>query len=168
MAADLLAVGVVASTHGVSGDVKVKTFSGTAENLLALDRALFRKGGVDRELRIRSVRTQGPGAIIGVVGIESPEQARPLIGSEILVAREKAAPLEAGEYYEADLCGCSLWFGDEEIGTVRSVWEGGPVQLLEVTGKDGKGHLVPFTDHFVGAVDLATRRIELREDEIVR
>jgi 16S rRNA processing protein RimM len=168
MGSDLLAVGVVTSTHGVTGDLKVKTFSGTPDSLLALEGALFRKGGVDRTFRIRSVRTQGPGAIVGVEGIDSPEQARRLIGSEILVPREKAAPLSPGEFYEADLCGCTLWFGAEEIGPVRSVWEGGPVQLLEITGKDGKARLVPFTDHFVGTVDVAARRIELREDEIVR
>jgi len=168
MAAQLLAVGVVTSTHGVSGDMKVKTFSGAPDNLLSLDGAVFRKGGVERVFRIRSVRGQGQGAIVGVEGIDSPEQARRLVGSEILVPREKAAPLSADEFYEADLCRCTLWFGEEEIGPVRSVWEGGPVQLLEVAGKDGKARLVPFTDHFVGTVDVAAGRIELREDEIVR
>ena len=82
--------------------------------------------------------------------------------------RPQAARLLDGEYYAADLCRCRLWFGEEEIGSVRSVWDGGPSQLLEVQGKAGRTFLVPFTDHFIGDVDLATGKIFLKEDEIVR
>jgi 16S rRNA processing protein RimM len=168
MASELLAIGVVTATHGISGALKVRTFAGPSEHLLSLKDALFRKGAVDRTLRLRTIRPQPPGIIIEVEGVQSADQARPLIGSEIWVPRERASRLEPGEFYEADLCGCRLWFGNEEIGLVRSVWEGGPVQLLEIVGTGGKVHLVPFTDHFIGEIDVAARRIELREDEVVR
>jgi ribosomal 30S subunit maturation factor RimM len=51
---------------------------------------------------------------------------------------------------------------------VRSVWEGGTSDLLEVQGKTGRTFLVPFSDHFIGEVELENRRIFLKEDEIVR
>jgi 16S rRNA processing protein RimM len=165
---DMLAVGVVTSTHGVAGELKVKSFSGLADHILTLREALFRRGEMEKRLVLESVRPQPPGVIVKVAGLDNPESAHRLVGWEIWVPRAQAARLGAGEFYEADLCRCSLWFNDEEIGPIRSVWDGGPAQLLEVKGKEGRTHLVPFTDHFIGAVELERGRIFLREDEIVR
>ena len=166
--AAFLAVGVITSTHGVTGELKVKSFSGEYRHLLGLRDAFLRKGGAERRVIFESVRRQDPGVIVKVEGLETPEKARVLVGWEIWVARSSAAPLGEQEYYAADLCRCRLWFGEEEIGAVRSVWEGGPSQLLEVVGKGGKTFLVPFSEHFIGDVDLANGKISLKEDEIIR
>ncbi len=168
MLSDMLAVGVVTATHGVAGELKVRSFSATPESLIGLTEALFRKGTTERRLRLTSVRAQPPGVIVRVDGLDSPETARRLIGFELWVPRDRALPLAPGEYYMADLCRCRLWFDGEEIGPVRSVWDGGPAQLLEVLRKDGAVRLVPFTGHFVGEVDLEAGRIELRDGEVVR
>ncbi len=166
--ADLLAVGVVTATHGVTGELKVRSFSGEPGHLLTLREAQFRKGEARKTLALDSVRQQGTGVIVRIAGLDSPERARTMVGWEIWVPRPKAAPLAADEYYAADLCRCSVWFGQEEIGHVRSVWDGGPAQLLEVVSKDGRTHLVPFIEHFVGDVQLSAGKIYLMEDEIVR
>lgn len=168
MAEELLTIGVVTGTHGVGGELKVKSYSGLSDHILVLREALFRKGQEEKRLRLDSVRPQPPGVILKITGIESPEQARRFVGCEIRVPRSQAARLLDGEYYAADLCLCSLWFGEEEIGSVRSVWEGGASELLEVQGKAGRTFLVPFIDHFIGDVQLEKRKIFLKEDEIVR
>ena len=168
MAEELLTVGVVTGTHGVGGELKLKSYSGVSDHIMVLREALFRKGREEKRLRLELVRPQPPGVILKVTGIESPEQARSLVGWEIWVPRPQAAQLLDGEYYAADLCLCSLWFGDEEIGSVRSVWEGAASELLEVQGRKGRTFLVPFIDHFIADVQLGNRKIFLREDEIVR
>ncbi len=165
---ELLAVGVVTGTHGVSGALKVKSLSGLSDHLLALREAEFRSGRARRLLAVEWVRPRPAGIILKASGIETPEEARRMVGHEIWVSRRQAAPLLEGEYYTADLCRCSVWFGEEEVGQVRSVWDGGAAQLLEVQGRSGEVHLVPFTDHFVGEVDVARGRIVLREDEVIR
>ena len=165
---ELLAVGVITGTHGVSGWLKVRSYSDESDHLVALREALFRKGAAERRLPLEAVRALPRGALLKIRGMDTPERARGLVGYEIWVPRPQAAPLLDGEYYVADLVGCSVWFGEEEIGSVRSVWDGGPSQLLEVVAAGGKTHLVPFDDHFVGEVDIGTGRIFLREDEIVR
>jgi 16S rRNA processing protein RimM len=166
--AAFLAVGVITSTHGVTGELKVKSFSGEHGHLLGLREAHLRKGGAERKVTFERVRRQDPGVIVKVEGLETPEKARVLVGWEIWVARSSAAPLGEQEYYAADLCRCRVWFGEEDVGVVRSVWEGGPAQLLEVVGKAGKTFLVPFSDHFIGDVDLVNGKISLKEDEIIR
>jgi 16S rRNA processing protein RimM len=163
-----LAVGVITGTHGVGGELKVKSLSGSFEHLLALRSVVLKKGGTEKPAAFESVRRQDPGVIVKVAGLDTPEKARSLVGSEIWVPRANAAPLQGGEYYAADLCRCRLWFGAEEVGTVRSVWEGGPAQLLEVETKGGRTHLVPFTEHFIGAVELDRGRIFIKGDEILR
>jgi 16S rRNA processing protein RimM len=166
--ADMLAVGVVTATHGIGGELKLKSFSGEAGHLVGLREGLFIRGGERKRLVIERVRAQVQGVLLKLAGLDTPETARRLVGWEMWVPRAQAAPLGSGEYYEADLCRCSLWLGEKEIGPVRSVWDGGPAQLLEVNGADGRTYLVPFTDHFVDAVDIARRRISLRGDEILR
>jgi 16S rRNA processing protein RimM len=168
MPEELLTVGVVTGTHGVGGELKVKSYSGFSEHILVLREALFRKGREEKRLRLDFVRPQPSGVILKITGIETPEQARRFVGYEIWVPRPQAARLLEGEYYAADLCLCSVWFGEEEIGSVRSVLEGGASDLLEVQSNGGRTFLVPFIDHFIGDVQLEKRKIFLREDEIVR
>ncbi len=164
----MLAVGVIASTHGTRGELKVRSLSGQIGHLLALRSVLLRKGRVETPMDFEWVRRHDPGGLVKVAGLDTPEKARALVGSEIWVPRMAAAPLGADEYYAADLCMCRLWFGEEEVGSVRSVWEGGPAQLLEVVGKEGKTWMVPFSEHFIGDVDIGARMIRLKEDEIIR
>jgi 16S rRNA processing protein RimM len=164
----MLAVGVVTATHGVTGELKIKSLSGQVDHLLAIREALFRKSGMEKRLRIESSRPQVAGIIAKVEGLETPETARRLVGCELWVPRPLAAPLDFGEYYASDLCRCRLWFKEREIGVVKSVWDGGSAQLLEIRGNDGRTFLVPFTDHFIGEVDLAAGRMVLKVDEIVR
>ncbi len=167
-ASSMLAVGVVTGTHGVSGELRLKSLSGESEHLVGLREAVFSKGRIEKRLRLSSMKPQPGGAIMKVADVDTPEQAKRLVGFEMWVPRAQASPLGTDEFYAADLCRCSLWFGDEEIGRVQSVWDGGPAQLLEVRGVTGKTHLVPFTAHFIGAVELERGRISLLEDEIVR
>ncbi len=165
--AGLIAVGIIASTHGVRGELKVRSLSGEAGHLLGLREATRRRGDEETPVTFVGVRPQGPGVIVKVPGLETPEKARALIGFEIWVPREMAAPLAGGEYYAADLCGCRLEFNGQEVGRVRSVWEGGPTQLLEVVGRGGKSFLVPFSDHFIGEVDVSGGTILLTEEEVL-
>jgi 16S rRNA processing protein RimM len=114
------------------------------------------------------VRQRSTDVLVRFSGIDTREKAQALAGFELWVEREHAAPLAEGEFYAADLCKCSLYYGEQLIGTVRSVVDAGPNQLLEVARAEGKTLLVPFIDHFIAEVDVEGGRISLREDYIVR
>lgn len=49
-----------------------------------------------------------PHFLIKFKGLDAPETARKLTGSEILVGRDRAASLGENEFYIADLIGCAL------------------------------------------------------------
>lgn len=164
---DLLAVGVLLASHGLKGELTVRSFSGRIEHLAALTTVLLRRGAEERTVAVRSVRAKLPDAVMKIDGIDTPEDARRLRGFEIWVPRAAASPLEDGEYYAVDLCGCALLTGEERVGRILSVVEAGASNMLEVEGTQGKVFLVPFTKHFIGEVDLAARTVQLREREIV-
>jgi 16S rRNA processing protein RimM len=94
-------------------------------------------------------------------GIDSPEAAKALKGMEILVDREDAAPLRQGEYYIEDLKGVEVCAGDEVLGEISAILEGGGGSLAELRLRTGEIRLVPFRDEFFGDIDLVGRRAEL-------
>ena len=166
-ASEQVAVGLIVSTHGIAGELKVRSLSGESGHLLGLHSVVLRKGSAEREVELVRVRAQGAGLLVTAAGLDTPEKARALVGFEIWVPRAQGAPLGRDEYYAADLCRCALRYNGEEVGRVRSVWEGGPTQLLEVQKKDGATFLVPFSDHFVGEVDLEGGTILLKEGDLL-
>ena len=165
---ELLAVGAVRQAHGTGGEVRVQSFSGETDHLLRLGEVTLRRGGVERKIAVEAVRPALPDVLVKFAGIDDREAARAITGWELCVERSRAAPLGDGEYYAVDLCRCGVYAGPERVGEVTAVCETGHAPLLEVRTGDGRTVMVPFTDHFVGEVDVAAGRVELRDAEVVR
>jgi 16S rRNA processing protein RimM len=163
-----LAVGAVRAAHGTAGEVRVKSFSGETGHLLRLTEVTLRRGEVERTVAVEASRPATPDVLVKFAGVDDREAAQALAGWELWVDRSRAAPLAAGEHYAVDLCRCGVFFGAERVGVVTGVCETGHAQLLEVRTGDGRTVMVPFTDHFVGDVDVAAGRVELRDAEVVR
>jgi 16S rRNA processing protein RimM len=136
-----IALAAVAGAHGVRGELRLKLFTDSAENLKRYGTVFV--GGVERKLE--SVR-QGPSAAVArIEGITDRSAAEALRGSLVEVERSALPPLEEGEYYHADLIGlvCVAREG-REIGKVVAVENYGAGDLLEVEMSDGKHSLIPF------------------------
>ena len=72
----------------------------------------------------------------------SPEEAAKYIGTEVYIDRKDGQPLEEGEYYIADLIGCSVITEDgTNLGTVRDVLQTGAndVYVVGCGVPDAKG-----------------------------
>jgi 16S rRNA processing protein RimM len=162
-----LAVGTVLAAHGLAGEVRVRSFSGETGHLLRLAEVALRRGAVERPAIIEAIRPASPDVLVKFAGVDDREAAKALAGWELWVERCRAAPLAEGEYYAMDLCRCGVYVGSERVGAVTAVCETGHAPLLEVRTGDGRTVMVPFTDHFVGEVDVAAGRVELRDAEVV-
>jgi len=158
---DELALGRLGAPHGVDGRIRLVSFSGENEHLLALTEATLKGAGRIVKIRLESVREFGDGALLKIAGYDSPETVRVLSGMELWAPRDKAAPLEEDQYYYADLVGCALVVGEKTVATVIAVCDGGGGDLLEIAKSDGSSAYVPFRKEFVGRVDIAARRVEL-------
>lgn len=161
-----LAVGVVVRAHGVRGHVRVRSLSGEAKHFLALrEVTLVREGRQRLRVAVQEVSAGASHAVLlKLEGVDTPEQARQLVGCELWVDRGHAAPLGPGEYYLADLVGCRVIGARGPVGEVSAVIDAGAGDLLEIRAADGSSFLVPFRSPFVGEVDVGTATIRLTDD----
>lgn len=158
-----LAAGLIRGAHGVHGFVKVRSLSGEDAHFYRLRRCFLLRGQDFLPYEVEAVKGRGGGLALKLAGISTPGEAAALRGLEIWVDRADASPLGQGEYYLADLCRCRLYRGDEELGRVLSVCAAGATDLLEVEDGGGRRFLVPFSGSFLGEVDVAGERIEVKE-----
>ena len=146
----LLVIGIIRGTHGLTGKFKVESTSGECEHFFDLDEVTLRKDTIEKTYKVESVEGNVNSLIMKCAGINSPEDAKKLSGSEILVPRNKACPLNEGEFYVEDLKQCKLVYLSNEkkpaklsglaentesaiiAGTITDVLEGGAGKLLEV------------------------------------
>lgn len=149
-----IALAAVAGAHGVKGELRLKLFTDSIENIARHKRVYV--GGLERSLE--SVRAGSSGAIARINGISGRSAAEALRGSLVEVDRSALPPLEEGEYYYADLIGLECFdFVGKPLGQVVAVENYGAGDLLEIKMADGKTSLIPFKP----------RIAELEEDRIV-
>lgn len=138
-----VALAAVAGAHGVKGELRLKLFSDSIDNLARHARLYV--GG--RELALKDIKDGGKTAIARFEGISDRAQAEALRGELVEIDRNALPPLEEGEYYHADLIGLPcVDQGGRALGTVVAVENFGAGDLLEVERPGSKRSLIPFRD----------------------
>ena len=165
---DLIAIGLVRTSYGVKGDIKVSSYSGETDHFLKLKEVFLKKGNVQKRFSVEKVQVLNGDILLKLKTLDSPEAAKMYATWDIVVPREFASPLEEGEFYYCDLFGSVLLFEGSRMGVVKSVIDNGASALLEIEcepDKDGKKRtvLVPFLDQFIGNVDIKSKTIGLKE-----
>lgn len=162
---ELLAVAKLGAPRGVSGFLKLHSYSGEYGHLKKLKDALVapeKTPGQAKTMRIKAVEVGEWGMSVAFEGYDTPEKARALTGLELFASREGASPLKSNEWYIHDLVGLKLVLGGAAVGEVLGVLDGGADPLLEVrVAASGAQVLVPFRSEFIGAVDCEAGVMEL-------
>jgi 16S rRNA processing protein RimM len=165
-ASENVLVGQVHRAHGLRGEVRVEIHSDVPERFaVGAELLLVRPDGATDRVRIRSFRPVKGGALVVFAGISDRDAAEALKGSRLEVEPDEVPEAPEGFYYYWQLTGCRC-VDDTlgELGEVIDIVEDGGGVLLEVS--DGKRRLlIPFVDAFLGEVDIAGRRIDLRLPE---
>ena len=122
---DLLKVGVITTTHGVRGEVKV--FPTTdPERFLDLEYVILDAGREMKKLEIRNVKFFKNLVILKFDGIDNINDIEKYKRCSLYVTREHAVPLEEDEYFIADMIGMEVCTEDGNIfGTLKDVIETG-------------------------------------------
>jgi 16S rRNA processing protein RimM len=159
--------GIVGAPFGLKGFVKVKPLSGEIEHLLKLKSVTLRLNGEERRFNIEESTAIPPAAAIRFAGYDSPEAAQKLRGAELVVGREEAAPLRAGEFYVEDLKGLAVFAAADSaagavcVGHIANIIEGGGGDLAEIRLENGEMKLVPFRKEFFSGIDMEKRQATL-------
>lgn len=149
-------MGRVAGAYGVRGWIKVVPQAGVEDGLAAAGEWWL---GEERH-RVERARRHSATVIAKLAGIETPEQARPLKGREVSVARAALPAPGEGHYYLADLLGLEVVnTRGEKFGVLGRWLTNGPQDVMEVTGE--RVRLLPWVAAVVKKVDLEAGRIEV-------
>ena len=156
---DLLKVGVITTTHGVRGEVKV--FPTTdPERFLDLEYVILDAGREMKKLEIRNVKFFKNLVILKFDGIDNINDIEKYKGKSLLVDREHAVKLKKDEYFIADMIGMDVFTEEGELfGALKDVMETGAndVYIIEMT--DGKEVLVPAIKQCILDVDIENRKM---------
>lgn len=145
-------VGRIVGIHGIGGAVRVRVESDHPQRFVPPARFLTRLPDAPL-LVLRSMRARSGGPIAEFAGITSAEQAKRLIGADLLISETDRRRLEPGEYWPDQLIGLDVRVGSSTVGVVEDLIEA-PQHRLLVRCDDGSEVEVPFVEALVPEVDV--------------
>lgn len=155
-----LRVGVLASAHGVRGEVKVYPTTDDASRFNQLQEVILDTGRERIPLTIEQVKFFKKMVILKFKGYDDLNSVEAYKGKDLLVSREHAVKLGPDENFIVDLIGLSVVTDTgEAFGTVRDVMQTGANDVYVIQGADGKEYLFPSIKECILDVDLKEGRV---------
>ena len=157
---------VVTGAHGVSGRVRLKTFTDDPRAVGGYGPLTDEAGAETYRLRVTG-STKG-GVIAEIDGLRKREAAEAMKGQGLYVERTALpASDDEEEFYHADLIGLAAETPEgQRLGLVRAIHDFGAGDVLDIKPSKGQALMVPFTREAVPEIDLEAGRliVELPEE----
>lgn len=150
----LLQVGIISSTHGVRGEVKVFPTTDDVKRFKKLKEVLLNTGKEHREMQIESVKFFKQFAIIKFKGYDNIDDIIKYKGMGLYVTRENAVRLGKDEYFIADLIGMQVENEDGSFhGVLKDVLETGANDVYIIQWQD-REVMIPAIKECILSVDM--------------
>ena len=139
-----LRVGVISSTHGIRGEVKVYPTTDYPESFLDLDEVILDTGREHKILEIEGVKFFKNQVILKFKGYDNINDIEKYLKKDLLVDREHAVELGENENFIADLIDMEVVTDEGKVlGTLTDVIETGANDVYAVKTPEGKEILLP-------------------------
>ena len=150
-----LRVGVISSTHGVRGEVKVFPTTDDPKRFKKLKTVMLDTGREKLTLNIEQVKFFKNMVILKFKEFNDINEIEKYKGKDLLINRDQAVKLAPNENFIVDLIGLKV-VTDEgvEFGTLKDVMETGANDVYIIDGNDGKEYLFPSIKECILNVDL--------------
>lgn len=159
---DRFQVGVIASTHGLSGEVNVFPTTQDPSRFKKLKQVtLHTQRGEEIQLDVVSARFFKKFVIVKFKQFNNINEVEKFRGCELTINRKDAIGLAPGEYYCADLIGLTIVDEDgKELGILSEILQTGANDVYEMTknGSDEKIY-IPAIKDCVKNIDIENGRI---------
>ena len=154
-------VGVITSTHGIRGEVKVFPTTSDPQRFRKLKEVILASEKEQVSLEIQSVRFSKQFVIVRFRGIDDINEVEKYKGRQLLVARKDAVKLEKDEYYIV----LRLVTDDGEKGILKDVIETGANEVYVVQFETSGEVLIPAIRDCILDVDVeaGSMRVHLLE-----
>jgi 16S rRNA processing protein RimM len=157
---DYLRVGVISSTHGIKGEVKVFPTTDNMERFKQLKQVILDTKKEYKELEITGVKFFKQWTILKFKGFDNINDIEKYKGCDLLVTRENAVKLEKDEVFICDILDSVVITEEgEELGILTDVLLTGANDVYVVTTKEGKEILLPSIKECIKEVDVENKKI---------
>ncbi|GFI07758.1 MAG: 16S rRNA processing protein RimM [Lachnospiraceae bacterium] len=155
-----LRVGVIASTHGLKGEVKVFPTTDNPKRFRELKKVLLDTGHEYKPLEVAGVKFFKNQVILKFREFDDINEVEQYKGKDLLVTRDQAVPLEENENFITDLIHMEV-YTDEGIrlGTLTDVLQTGANDVYVVETEEGKEVLLPAIPSCILKVSVEEARM---------
>lgn len=155
-----LQVGVISSTHGVRGEVKVFPTTDDVTRFRQLKKVYLDTGREMLPLEIQNVKFFKQFAILKFKGIDNINDIEKYRGKSLMIDREDAVDLVEDEYFIADMIGMKVYTEDgSEFGTLKDVMETGANDVYIIDSLEHGEVLIPAIRECILDVDMDEERM---------
>ncbi len=159
---DKLQVGVITSTHGVRGEVKVFPTTDDPNRFKRLKEVILDTGKEELVLEIEGVKFFKQFVILKFKGFDNINDIEKYRQKSLYVTRKNAVRLRRDEYFIADLIGLKVLDEQEEqIGILKDVMETGANDVYIIDMTDGRELLLPAIKQCILNVDVENGFIQV-------
>ena len=159
---ELLQVGIITSTHGVRGEVKVYPTTDDVKRFKRLKEVILDTGKEQLPLEIEGVKFFKQMVILKFKGIDTLNDVEKYRQKSLYVTRANAVRLRKDEYFIADLIGIKIYDEeDKELGTLEDVMETGANDVYVIKMTDGRELLLPAIKQCILHVDIEAGRMRV-------
>lgn len=157
-----LQVGVISSTHGVRGEVKVFPTTDDVTRFRQLKKVYLDTGREMLPLEIQNVKFFKQFAILKFKGIDNINDIEKYRGKSLMIDREDAVDLDEDEYFIADMIGMKVCTEDgSEFGTLKDVMETGANDVYIIDSLEHGEVLIPAIRECILDVDTDEERMTI-------
>lgn len=159
---DKFQVGVITSTHGVRGEVKVFPTTDDPHRFKRLKEVILDTGKDEIVLEVEGVKFFKQFVILKFKGFDNINDIEKYRQKSLYVTRQNAVRLKKDEYFVADLMGMKVV--DEqnaEIGILKDVMETGANDVYVITMTDGRELLLPAIKQCILHVDMESNVMQV-------
>lgn len=152
---DLLQVGIITTTHGVKGEVKVFPTTDDPKRFKQLKTVLLDTGKEKKELHLEGVKFFKQFVIVKFKEFQTMNEVEGLRQMPLLITRDQAVPCGENENFIADLIDLKVVTEDgESLGILTDVLQTGANDVYIVKMETGKEVLIPAIRQCILDVDL--------------
>ena len=152
---DLLQIGLITTTHGVRGEVKVFPTTDDPMRFKKLKQVILDTGKEQIELEVAGARFFKNLVILKFKGIDNINDVEQYRQKSLYVTRENAVPLGENEYFIADLIGLKVVSDEgEELGDLSDVLQTGANDVYVVSKENTPDLLIPAIRDCIRQVDI--------------
>lgn len=161
-------VGKIGSTYGISGQIRVTSYTEVTSNIFDYQPWLIKHAGLWKSIYIEEWKYHKNSIIIKIKNIDDESKASQLTNYKIVVEETKLPVLSKNNYYWKDLISCNVrTINGYKLGKIIDIMETGSNDVLIVQAglRDAFGikeRLIPYIDRkVITQVNIDDKQIEV-------